>query len=283
VDPRSPAEGVLHLARGTHLFAKGPLLKLTRIPLLLAVVVSLAGPALAAEAASPPAEAERSSSLIGGAWDLFQKGGPIMYPIALAAVVGVAFVIERAVALRRQTALPDSLVDELSSRIERLDVTGAMAVCEERPCALARIVRAALLRRSGTIQEMEKAAEDAGVRELWLMRRNVRPIGIIASLSPLLGLLGTILGMIGAFKTMSTGDTMGNPSAFAGAIHQALFTTFFGLSVAIPMLPFFFWLRGKAEALICEIEEVTGDLLLRFRERRMQSDTSELQAAGGTS
>ena len=148
-------------------------------------------------------------------------------------------------------------------------------------CSLARVMKPALLRRSGTIQEMEKAAEDAGVRESWLMRRNVRPVGIVASVSPLLGLLGTISGMIGAFKTMGSGDTMGNPSAFASDIHEALFTTFFGLSVAIPMLLCFHWLEGKGEALIAEIEEVATDLLLRLRDRRMQSETAHLPAAGG--
>ena len=273
---------VVCLQRGSALkssrFAAG-----VRAALIAAGLYLLAAwPALGADSpgpTSPPAAAEEDEgSLFEGAWDWFEKGGPIMYPIALTSLVGLAFVIERATALRKKNTIPEDLKQELIRRIDALDVTGAMALCDERPCSLARVVRPALLRRSGNIQEMEKAAEDAGIHELWQLRRNVRPINVVASLSPLLGLLGTISGMIGAFKTMSTGDTMGNPAAFAGAIHEALFTTFFGLSIAIPMVPCYHWLHGKAEALIAEIEETTGDLLLQLRDRRMQSETSELQA-----
>jgi len=256
------------------------LLDLAR-PILFAAATYLVASSLSAfavEATSPPSETADEPSLLGSAWGWFDKGGPIMYPIAFTSLVGLAFVIERLVALRRKNALPEDLRHELRRRLDELDVAGAIAVCEETPCSLARVVRPALLRRSGSIQEMEKAAEDAGVRELWQLRRNVRPINIVAGLSPLLGLLGTISGMIGAFKTMSSGGAMGNPSAFAADIHEALFTTFFGLSVAIAMVPCYHWLHGKTETLIAEIEDITGDLLLRLRDRQMQSETSEVPA-----
>jgi biopolymer transport protein ExbB len=224
-----------------------------------------------APATTAPAAAE-SSGPFGGAFEWFVKGGPVMYPIALTSLVGLAFIIERGVALRRLAVIPLELQENLVERIDDLDVAGAIALCEENDSALARVAKAALLRRSGTIQEMEKAGEDASIHELWQLRRNIRPINIVASLSPLLGLLGTISGMIGAFEIMSTGDSMGNPGAFAGAIREALFTTFFGLSVAIPMVPSFHWLHGKAQALIAEINETTGDLLLRLRDRKLQDE-----------
>jgi len=260
---------------------KGPHLSFIRLVVPTIGACALAATAFAQASApsgptSPPAG---FSHLMTGALEWFEKGGPIMYPIALASLVGLAFVIERSVALRRKSAIPQKLREDLTRRLDALDVAGAVAECEARPCSLARIVRAALLRQSGTIQEMEKGAEDAGVREIWQLRRNVRPVGIVASLAPLLGLLGTISGMIGAFETMSVGATMGNPGAFAGAIREALFTTFFGLSVAIPMLPCYHWLNGKAEAVISEIEEITGDLLLRLRHRTQPDDTGALGAA----
>jgi biopolymer transport protein ExbB len=224
--------------------------------------------ALGAEATTPPG-AEEAPGLLSDAFAWFVKGGPVMVPIALTSLVGLAFIIERAVALRRATVIPADLQKTLSERIDALDVSGALEACEASDSSLARVVKAALLRRSGSLQEMEKAGEDAGIHELWLLRRNIRPINVVASLSPLLGLLGTISGMIGAFETMSTGDTMGNPGAFAGDIREALFTTFFGLSVAIPMVPCFHWLYGKAQALVAEINETTGDLLLRLRDRSL--------------
>jgi len=232
------------------------------------------------ERSTEPAQAEKRAGIFRTALDWFRKGGPIMYPIALTSLVGLAFVIERAAALRKKHSFPESLREELVQRLDELDTAGAMAACEKIPCSLGRVLHAALLRRSGTLQEMEKAAEDSGVRELWQLRRNVRPIGIVASVSPLLGLLGTISGMIGAFKTMGSGDTMGNPSAFAADIHEALFTTFFGLSVAIPMLLCYHWLHGKAETNISEVEETAGNLLLSLHDRRRQGDTSQPPAAG---
>jgi len=209
--------------------------------------------ALGAEATTPPG-AEEAPGLLSDAFAWFVKGGPVMIPIALTSLVGLAFIIERAVALRRTTVIPADLQKTLSERIDALDVSGALEACEASDSSLARVVKAALLRRSGTLQEMEKAGEDAGIHELWMLRRNVRPISVVASLS----------------ETMSTGDTMGNPGAFAGAIREALFTTFFGLSVAIPMVPCFHWLYGKAQALVAEINETTGDLLLRLRDRTLQ-------------
>ncbi len=246
---------------------------------LAVVIVSVVSAGFAADVdgTSAPAEAAEPGGVLGSAWDWFHKGGPIMYPTAFISLVGLAFVIERAVALRRKNTLPEAFREELTRRLDALDVAGAIAVAEETPCSLSRIIKPALLRQSGTIQEMERAAEDAGVRELWLLRRNVRPVGIVASISPLLGLLGTVLGMIGAFRTMATGDTMGNPNAFASDIYEALLTTLFGLSIAIPMFVCHAWLHGKAEAIISEIEEVIGDLLLRLRGRKMQDETSELQ------
>jgi biopolymer transport protein ExbB len=187
-----------------------------------------------------------------------------MYPIALTALVGVAFIIERAASIRRAIAMPAGFREALLERIGSRDFDGAIALCERQPCSLGRVVRAALLRRFGTVQQMEKAAEDAGVHELWLLRRNVRPISVVAAIAPLLGLLGTVSGMIGAFETMSAKSTMGDPGAFAGAIREALFTTFFGLSVAIPMIPFYHWLHGKAQALVADIADITAGVLLEL-------------------
>lgn len=267
--------------RGLCVQKRALALKHASLIALIVLMAAFVSPGANADLAptSPPAEAAEPPGLLFSAWDWFHKGGPIMYPIAFISLVGLAFVIERAVALRRKNALPEHLREELTQRLDALDVAGAIALAEETPCSLARIIKPALLRQSGTIQEMERAAEEAGVRELWQLRRNVRPIGIVASISPLLGLLGTVLGMIGAFRTMATGDTMGNPNAFANDIYEALLTTLFGLSVAIPMLVCHAWLHGKAEAIISEIEEVAGDLLLRLRGRKMQHETAELQVA----
>jgi biopolymer transport protein ExbB len=242
---------------------------------LLGLVIALAplGLTLAADAdattttTSPPgaAAADDSPSLLGGAWTWFARGGPIMYPIAFTSLIGLAFIIERAVAIRHKTAIPEASKQELTQYLDRREVATAIDFCNEQASPFARVVKAALLRAGRGVREMERAAEDAGTHELWLLRRNVRPIGIVASISPLLGLLGTVLGLIGAFMTMSRTPDV-NPSAFAGDIYQALLTTFFGLTVAIPMVVCYHWLHGKAEAVLSEIEETVTDMLLRMHD-----------------
>ncbi|MFO7900219.1 MAG: MotA/TolQ/ExbB proton channel family protein [Planctomycetota bacterium] len=257
-----------------------------RLAVAISVLLLLlaAGRAPAAQEPAPPAEPgnsetadeeSESSSIFVSAWDWFEKGGPIMYPIALVSLIGLAFVIERAVALRRKNVIPEDVRQLLDERIAERDVDGAVTLCDERPCSLGRVVRPALERHAGTVQEMERAAEGAGARELWQMRRNVRPIGVVGTISPLLGLLGTVFGMIGAFQTLSERQAMGNPSIFASDIYQALLTTFFGLSIAIPMVVCFHWLHGKAEAIISEIEEITSDLLLRLQHAEDPPDPEE--------
>ncbi|MFW6159460.1 MAG: MotA/TolQ/ExbB proton channel family protein [Planctomycetota bacterium] len=262
-----------------------PLLALLAVPAAPQEATTLAGTKPDDPEASAPAQPEPTAdteddedadaSIFASAWDWFEKGGPIMYPIALVSLIGLAFVIERAFALRRKNVIPEDVRQLLDERISERDVDGAVALCDDRPCSLGRVVRPALERHAGTVQEMERAAEGAGARELWQMRRNVRPIGVVGTISPLLGLLGTVFGMIGAFQTLSERQTMGNPSIFASDIYQALLTTFFGLSIAIPMVVCFHWLHGKAEAIISEIEEITSDLLLRLQQREETPDPEE--------
>lgn len=243
--------------------------------LTAALIVSLP---VSAAPASAPAKAAGAWGIIRGAWNWFIEGGAFMWPIAICSVVGVGFIIERAVALRRSRVIPDGLKEALERRLDELDVAGAIADCDAKPSPFARVVQAALRRDWASIQEMEKAAEDSGIREFWHMRRNMQPIGTVATVAPLLGLLGTVSGLITAFDTMSRGETMGNPSAFAGAIHEALYTTYLGLCVAIPVLLCFYWLRARAEGLISEVELTTSDLLIRLRNGRAQPDAAQPQA-----
>ncbi len=255
-----------------------------RIPAVIIIAFLACSPLIAhsgataeppAETAVPAAADSDSSSALAGAWEWFDKGGPIMYPIALISLVGLAFVIERIVALRRNHLVPKDLQNLLEERIRAGDIGGAVEVCDQVPSSLGRVMRSALERRAGTIEEMERAAEATGSRELWRMQRNIRPVGVVGNIAPLLGLLGTVFGMIGAFQTLSEGQAVGNPSAFAHDIYMALLTTFFGLSIAIPMVICFHWLRGKAETRISEIEEITGDLLLRIHHPEPTPDREE--------
>ena len=111
--------------------------------------------------------------------------------------------------------------------------------------------------------------EDAGGRELWDLRRKAKPLGVISNVTPLLGLLGTVLGIIQAFSDVASQQgAIGNPRELADGIYQALITTAAGLSVAIPAFLFYHFFQDKAEALVRDIEEKSLSLIAAIVHRR---------------
>ncbi len=223
------------------------------LALALALTVAVAPPAAAQTA--PSAERlilEEETSL----WELFSKGGLVMWAILLVSITALAFGIERAGALRAQVQVPKGLAEELAARFSRGGAAGAMPLVKGKESALARMLEAALSRAKDGRAGMEEAAGGASARALYDIRRNVRPLGIAASISPLLGLLGTVWGMIKAFDRVRQGGH-GRSSELAGGIGEALLTTGAGLMVAIPALLAYHFLRARSEDLIRLAEKDT--------------------------
>ncbi len=209
-------------------------------------------PAAEAGAGVAPEPADSGSGLImredEGAWQLFWKGGIVMPAILIASIVALAFAIERGVAFRGSIQTPPGLPDELFTRMTRGGMGAAVALVEGREGVLARVLAAALGRVSDGRAGMEEAAAAESYRALYDLRRNVRPVGIVASVAPLMGLLGTVLGMIQAFDSVSGGG-LGRGEDLARGIAKALLTTGAGLIVAIPALLVYHYLRWRAEDL----------------------------------
>jgi biopolymer transport protein ExbB len=237
----------------------------------LAVVFALAAPAegqeggLVLDADKPAREApaievaaegvsdgaEGRGLIIGedeGAWQLFRKGGIVMPAILIASIVAFAFAIERGVALRGSIQTPHGLPDELFTRMTRGGMGAAVSLVEGREGVLARVLSAALGRVSDGRAGMEEAAAAESYRALYALRRNIRPVGIVANAAPLMGLLGTVLGMIQAFDSVSGGG-LGSGEELARGIAKALLTTGAGLIVAIPALLVYHYLRWRSEDL----------------------------------
>lgn len=227
------------------------------LALVLALRLAAVPPAAAETAPSADRPAERlilneDTSL----WELFSKGGLVMWAILLVSIAALAFGIERAGALRAQVQVPKGLADELAARFSRGGAAGAMPLVKGKASALARMLEAALSRAKDGRAGMEEAAGAASARSLYDMRRNVRPLGIAASISPLLGLLGTVWGMIKAFDRVSQGG-LGRSSELAGGIGEALLTTGAGLMVAIPALLAYHFFRARSDDLIRLAEKDT--------------------------
>jgi biopolymer transport protein ExbB len=220
--------------------------------------------------ASEPANGEGAalapSSARPTVWDLMRQGGVFMVPIFGCSVIVLAFTIERFIGLRRSKVIPPELLqglEEQTSQSSGLDPRVAYKLCQQHPSPMAQVLRAGLLKIGRPHAEVEKAVEDSGAREVGAMFGNVRPLNVCASLGPLLGLIGTVQGMIMAFIVTSTTTATGTAKAqeLAHGIYTALVTTFAGLCVAIPAVLFAHYFEGWIERVVRNIEDIMLDIL----------------------
>ena len=202
-------------------------------------------------------------------WNLAVQGGVFMIPIALCSIVVVAFAIERRLGLQKGRIIPRGLLVSLQTLNQQnngIDPRLAYDECQKFRSPLGRVVQVAILKVGRPHAELEKAVEDAVSREADEMAQNIRPINISASIAPLLGLLGTVQGMILAFMVISTTAVTGQAKGaeLAQGIYTALVTTFAGLTVAIPAIIVANMLEGRIERLLRGMEDVFNEILPLF-------------------
>ncbi|MFP6887859.1 MAG: MotA/TolQ/ExbB proton channel family protein [Opitutales bacterium] len=217
------------------------------------------GPAApAVQAGEGEATAKEAATLL----DLLAKGGALMIPIGLCSVLAVYVIIWQFFALRRDRILPSDFLENLRSSLgsTRSDKESAFAYCDKVGGPVSRIFKAGIPKIGKGEQAIEKAIEDAGSREVGKMKRQLRPISAVATISPLLGLLGTVYGMIGAFQSASAAGA-GKADTLAKGIYEALVTTAAGLTLAIPVLIFYQILSGKVDSLVDDIDEIAIDFI----------------------
>jgi len=190
------------------------------------------------------------------------SGGPVMVPIGLASVVGVAAFLERAFVLRRSAVIPRLFAVEIDSLLEQDRWGDAATLCKKTQSAAGRVVSTALDARGQTRSVIKERLEEVGRREGSELERNSQVLGTVASVSPLLGLLGTVWGMILTFDVIQQ-QGVGVVASLAGGISQALITTMAGLSVGIPALVAYRWVLARADLLVLELEELALSVLDR--------------------
>ena len=185
--------------------------------------------------------------------DLIVKGGVVMYPIILCSIIALAVLLERLWVLRRKRIIPSKFIGDVEGLIKRRRISEALSLCNSNDSSIAKIFFSGLKNSGRGMWLVKEAIEERGGREGIILEKNVGILSTIANLTPLLGLLGTVSGMIKTFKVISHGG--GNPSLLAGGIAEALITTAAGLCVAIPVLVCYRLLKDKVESLIFEMEE----------------------------
>lgn len=202
---------------------------------------------------------------------LLKAGGVIGYIIIGLSIAMVAAVIEHLLSIRRESIMPRAQAEELYKQISAGQLQQADQLCTQHPTFLSFVVRAGLQEASFGYELMEKAMEDAAVEQAARLARKIEYLSVIAALAPMLGLMGTVWGMIQAFAEF-TAKANPMPADFAPAISEALVTTLFGLCVAIPALAAYAWFRNRIDEFVAETtllaEHIISPLRRSLREKR---------------
>lgn len=189
------------------------------------------------------------------------KGGWVMWPLFLCAVVSVTVMIERSIALRQAAADNEELLDEIRKLLLAGRVPEALAQCDRSRGPVASIIASGIRNRHLDNASIERAMEELALREAPLLQKRLGILDTVITLSPLLGLLGTITGMISAFNVVATADSGSAPTAITGGVAEALIATASGLAVAIVNLPVYNHLTEKVKEIIADMEVRATQLL----------------------
>lgn len=187
-------------------------------------------------------------------FELVTSGGWLMVPIILCSIVAVAIVGERFWALKQEKVVPSNLVAQVWQLHQKQQLDKQRLTLMRDSSPLGRILAAGLINMQHDRDVMKEAIEETGRQVVIELERFLNTLGTIASIAPLLGLLGTVIGMIKVFAAI-TSQGVGNPTVLAGGISEALITTAAGLSVAIPSLMFYRYFRGRVDMLVIKMEE----------------------------
>ena len=198
---------------------------------------------------------------VRGGFELLFLGGWSMIPIVLLSVLMVAVVWERVRALRRAQGDPDTLTRSVADYVRNGDLAGAAAYCRAQDTPAARIVQRGLERLGRPIGEIKEAVQEAGRRETYALEKRMDLLASIAAIAPMLGFLGTVTGMISAFRQIQAYEGLVNPSLLAGGIWEALVTTAAGLAVGLLALFAYNLLISRIGRLVNGLEAASSDFI----------------------
>ncbi|MBM3252657.1 MAG: MotA/TolQ/ExbB proton channel family protein [Candidatus Omnitrophica bacterium] len=204
-------------------------------------------------------------------FDMIQKGGPVMYPIILCSILSLAIIIERFYHLYTAKIDTKKFMSNIINTLKRNRIMEAIDICDKTPGPIAHILKAGILKHDRSRQEIREAIEDAGLHEVPRLERNLGALATIAHISPLLGLLGTVTGMVRCFQIIQQKATTLNPVSpgdLAGGIWEALITTVAGLIVAIPTYVAYNYLINQVDNLVLDMETSATELINILSQKR---------------
>lgn len=187
---------------------------------------------------------------------LFQKGGVLIIPLFALLLWGLYIIVVKSMSLKREKIIQPAVVEHIEQLLLSRKIPEATAYCKQHTQPMTRVLLAGILNYEKSEAELKEILEEAGRQEVPGIRRHLTALGTIASVAPLLGLLGTVIGMIAVFATLSSEDTI-NASMLAGGISEALITTACGLVIAMPTLAFYNFFISKVQTIILEMEKIS--------------------------
>jgi biopolymer transport protein ExbB len=192
---------------------------------------------------------------------IFVKGGIVMYFILASSIVAAAISIEKFMVLKKAKVNIPAFLIKLRALIKKKDLEGALSYCMQERTPVSNIVKKGLKKIRFGHQRVVEAIESAGRQEISKLEKGLSILASIAGIAPLLGFLGTVTGMIGAFMKIQELQGSANPADLAGGIWEALITTAFGLIVGIPALALYNYFVSKIHKMVVDMERISNDLI----------------------
>ena len=215
-----------------------------------------------------PVLAQDSTGQSKSLGDLIRASGVVGLAIIGLSVVALAIIIENFASLKRDKLAPPEIIDEIQALFEEGQFQEAMELCENEPNYFTRVCGAGIAKIGHSFDTIQKSLEEMGDEESVKLHQKIGWLSLIANVAPMMGLLGTVMGMVKAFNEIAASGGQANPADLAGGISEALLTTMFGLIVAIPVTASFAFVRNRMVRTIIELGAIVEDLFERFRENQ---------------
>lgn len=202
--------------------------------------------------------------------EFFNKGGFMMYPLLLSSIIGLSIMIEKMITMRRKKVIIPEIVNVIENIKNYDDIDLAISICNKHRGSFANIIQLGLNNKDLPKEELKEILNDNGRQEVFTLEKGLGILETIAGIAPLMGLLGTVIGILKVFEVIKT-EGMGHANMMAGGISEALITTIAGLVVGIPALIVYNYYTNKAEGLILEIERHSSETLRKitaFKEKK---------------
>ncbi|MCC5847690.1 MAG: MotA/TolQ/ExbB proton channel family protein [Verrucomicrobia bacterium] len=206
--------------------------------------------------------------------DELAKGGNVMWGLLVLSIIALAFTLERLLRLRRDRIVPKGFSEEANALWHKGQYDEVLSLCNQSDSILARTVHTLVDHREAGFADVKMISEDIAASELRLHFRRAQPLAVVGGLAPLIGLLGTVLGMIGAFQNFRLLGETGDPSIFAGDISKAMITTATGLVITVPCLGLFHYFKSRTNSFGDLLEAQLRDLTVEWFVRKKAAPTT---------